>query len=148
MIRTAMALLVGLAACAKGGTSEPRESRAAPGAPALEFSARELPAGEDVAQPSARLTGGAGRITVEGRLSTPDPCRKVTGALEGSGTDLTLRVSVTATGDMCIQRIAAFGYIGTLTGLAPGTYRLRVVQTYPGTGWETHTVADERVTVR
>lgn len=147
MIRTALALLLGLAACAQGGTSEPRESRAAPISPGLEFSARQL-SGQDVAEPSARVTGGAGRITVEGRLSAPDPCRKVTGALEGSGTDLTLRVSVAATEGVCAQMIAAFGYTGALTRLPPGTYRLRVVHTYPGTGWETRTVADERVTVR
>jgi hypothetical protein len=147
MIRTALALLVGLAACAQGGGGGPQESRAAPTSPGLDFSARLL-SGEDVSEPSARVAGGAGRITVEGRLSAPDPCQKVTGALEGSGTDLTLRVSVAATGEGCIQMIAAFGYTGTLTGLAPGTYRLRVVHTYPGTGWETRTVADERVAVR
>jgi hypothetical protein len=148
MMRMVLALLVGLAACAQGGASEPRESRAATSAPKLEFSARQLPAEAEVPQPSARVVGGDGRVTVEGKLSAPDPCRQLSGALEGSGTDLTLRVSVASTGGICAQVIAAFAYHGTIAGLSPGTYRLRVVHAYPGTGWETRTVADERVTVR
>lgn len=156
MTRSTLLLLPALllAACARGGAGETPESgrSAAPdgaAAPTLEFSARELPAGEEVSQPSASASGGEGRITVQGRLSAPDPCRRVRGSLGTEGEALVLRVEVApGEGEMCIQRIAAFAYDATLRGVAPGTHLLRVVHAYPQTGWETQTVLEERVTVR
>lgn len=152
MTRTLTVLLLALAACTSTGADHPGPAESsnpgqpAPGGAQLEFSARQ---GGDVSQPGARAQGGSGRITVEGSLSAPDPCRKVTGALERSGSELTLRVSVAAGGaEVCAQMIAGFAYTAAVSGLAPGTYTLRVVHTYPGTGWETTTVLNERVAVR
>lgn len=156
MIRSALALVLVLAACPPAGSADPAggggggadAGEGAAGDPRLEFSARQLPQGEQVSQPSASATGGEGTVRVTGRLSAPDPCRNVTGALERSGDALTLRVSVAPGADMCAQVIAAFEYTGVVSGLSPGAYTLRVVHTYPQTGWDTETVLEESVRVR
>jgi len=39
--------------------------------------------------------------------------------------------------EVCIASIAELGYDATVRGLPAGRYTLRVVHTYPGTGWST-----------
>jgi hypothetical protein len=94
------------------------------------------------AQPSA---GGA---TVRGTMTTPTPCHRLSGAVERTGGAVVLRVSAAADPDaMCIQSIGAVPYTAVIRGLPAGTHEIRVVHTYPGTGWETATVLETRVTV-
>ncbi|HEU0076766.1 MAG TPA: hypothetical protein VFQ76_03900, partial [Longimicrobiaceae bacterium] len=85
---------------------------------------------------------------VRGRMETPDPCRRLSGAVEAADGRVTLRVEAVREGDMCAQVLAAFTYDARITGLAPGTYRLRVVHAYPGGGWEPRTELEQSVTVR
>ncbi|HEX2093466.1 MAG TPA: hypothetical protein VHG28_13760 [Longimicrobiaceae bacterium] len=141
MTRLVFALLLGAAAC-------PATEPTPPGGDVrLEFTAQELRE-PTPPTPGVRAEGGEGRITVWGVLDTPDPCRKLSGEIQADGTELTLRVTTAPTGAVCVAVIGYFRYDAVLSGLGPGTYRLRVVQTYPGTGWETKTALDQSVTVR
>jgi hypothetical protein len=81
-------------------------------------------------------------------METPDPCRRLAGSVEAAGSRLTLRVDAVREGEMCAQVIAAFAYEAAVTGLAPGTYTLRVVHAYPGSGWDPQTALEQSVTVR
>jgi hypothetical protein len=49
---------------------------------------------------------------------------------------------------MCIASIGEIPYTATIRGLPAGSYDLRVQHLYPGTGWETASVLQARVTVR
>ena len=151
MTRIAFALLLGLAACpangpADAGSPEPTGAVAA-GDVKLEFSARVVESGTP-SRAGVTAEGGAGRIVVRGQLDTPNPCQRVSATVGGGGRELTLRVESARTGDMCVASIANFTYDATLTGLAAGTYRLRVVHVFPETGWETPTALDQSVLVR
>lgn len=148
MTRTPLVLLLALAACTVNG-----DPASGPGAgdPRVELTARKVEPGQPGApqeDAGLRAEGGAGRIVVHGILQTPDPCRQVTGTVEAAGGDVTLRVDAARQGEACIQVISAFAYDATVMGIAPGTYRLRVVHAYPGTGWETETALEQTVTVR
>ena len=97
----------------------------------------------------ATAEGAAGGAVVRGVMTTPNPCHRLSGAADRSGETVTLRVSATADPDaMCIASIGAIPYTATIRGLPAGSYALRVVHTYPGTGWETATVLETRVTAR
>lgn len=103
-------------------------------------------AGEDQ---RATAEGAAGGATVRGVMSTPNPCYRLTGAVERAGSTVTLRVSGAADPDaMCIQSIGSIPYTATIRGLPAGSYTLRVVHTYPGTGWETATALETQITAR
>lgn len=98
---------------------------------------------------AATAEGGSGVVTVRGTATTPTPCHRLSGAVERSGGQVTLRVSAAADPDaMCVQSIGAIGYTATIRGLPAGTYDLRVEHTYPGTGWDTAAALQTRVTVR
>ncbi|HEX6040171.1 hypothetical protein [Longimicrobium sp.] len=98
---------------------------------------------------AATAEGAAGGAVVRGVARTPTPCHRLTGAVERAGEAVTLRVSAAADPDaMCIQSIGAIPYTATVRGLPAGAYALRVVHTYPGTGWDTETVLETRVTAR
>ncbi|HEV2147958.1 MAG TPA: hypothetical protein VGR37_11200 [Longimicrobiaceae bacterium] len=119
----------------------------------VEVAARQIePAAPEQPGPPAptgvSARGEAGRIVVAGRMETPDPCRRITGTAERSGSEVTVRLEARRVGEMCTDVIAAFAYDATVQGLPAGTYRLRVVHAYPGTGWETQTVLEESVRVR
>ncbi|MEW5928028.1 MAG: hypothetical protein AB1941_11125 [Gemmatimonadota bacterium] len=149
-------LVLALAACTPAGGPAPAAGGAASGGPRVELTARlvepvpdagALPAAP-VGETGARAEGGAGSVAVRGRMETPDPCRRLAGSVEAAGNRLTLRVDAVREGEMCAQVIAAFAYEAAVIGLAPGTYRLRVVHAYPGTGWDPRTALEQDVTVR
>lgn len=156
MIRLALALVVTLAGCpaapdpVPSGAESPAPDTQSPvpdtGSP-MEFRATLLD-GNQQDWPDPQASGQEGAITVRGKLDAPTPCQNVTGTLERSGETLTVHVDVRATGDVCTQVIATFGYDGTIRDLAAGSYQVRVVHRYPGTGWGTQTVLEEQVTVR
>lgn len=153
MIRFAIPLAVALAACPAaqpgGIDGDDAPARSGRSQPRMEFTASQLPLEQQVPEPTATARGGSGTITVTGRLSAPDPCRRVTGELERTDSGLELRVVVAPSGaEICAQVISAFEYRGVVTGMAPGEHAVRVVHTYPQTGWETETVLSERVRVQ
>lgn len=159
MTPTAPLLLLALAACTAAGSPAPASGGG--GGPRVELTSRLVEPGPTMRDPGTgapeappaaetgvRAEAAAGGITVRGRMQTPDPCRRLSAAVEAAGSELTVRVEAAREGDMCTQVIAAFAYDAAVTGLAPGTYRLRVVHAYPGTGWEPRTALEQSVTVR
>lgn len=98
---------------------------------------------------NARADGGAGTVVITGVATTPTPCHRLSGTVDRSGGQVTVRISAAADPEtMCIASIGAIPYTATVRGLGAGTYDLRVEHTYPGTGWETASVLQARVTVR
>jgi hypothetical protein len=103
-------------------------------------------AGEDR---SAAAEPSAGGATVRGLMSTPTPCHRLTGAVERAASTVTLRVSAASDPEtMCIASIGSIPYTAVIRGLPAGSYTLRVVHTYPGTGWETATALETQIAVR
>lgn len=97
----------------------------------------------------ATAEGAAGGAVVRGIITTPNPCHRLSGAVERAGETVTVRVTATADPDgMCIASIGAIPYTATVRGLPAGSYTLRVLHTYPGTGWDTATALEARVTAR
>ena len=97
----------------------------------------------------ATAEGAAGGAVVRGTITTPNPCHRLAAAVERSGETVTVRLSATADPDqMCIASIGAIPYTATVRGLPAGSYTLRVLHLYPGTGWETATALETRVTAR
>lgn len=131
------------------GAAPPRAADPAASAP-LTFHWEAGDPGDFLERPDVRATAGSGQVEVTARLSAPDPCRDLSGELSRSGQELTLTVSVRGRDDgmMCTAVVATFGYTATLGGLAPGSYTLRVVHDYPGTGWPSGPVLEESLTVR
>ena len=80
-----------------------------------------------------------GQMVIEGVLSTPNPCYQIAATLAEDAGSLTLRLTATHQGGFCIQVLAAFTYEARISALAPGTYSIVVVHTYPSTGWEQRT---------
>jgi hypothetical protein len=97
----------------------------------------------------ATAEGAAGGAVIHGTITTPNPCHKLSGAVERSGETVTVRVSATVDPEvMCIASIGAIPYTATVRGLPAGSYTLRVLHVYPGTGWETATALEARFTAR
>ena len=80
-----------------------------------------------------------GQTVIDGVLSTPNPCYQIAATLAEDAGSLTLRLTATRQGGFCIQALAAFTYEARISALAPGTYSIVVVHTYPSTGWEERT---------
>jgi hypothetical protein len=99
-------------------------------------------------QPST-AEGAAGGAVVRGTVSTPTPCHRLRGTVQRAGETVTLTIAAAADPDaMCVQAIGAIPYTATVRGLPAGSYTLRVLHTYPGSGWETATALETRVTAR
>ncbi len=81
----------------------------------------------------------AGQATIEGVISTPNPCYQIVADLVEDADSLTLRLTATRRGGMCIQVVAAFTYEARLSDLPARTDTIVVVYTYPSTGWEERT---------
>ncbi|MBW3572532.1 MAG: hypothetical protein KY467_15630, partial [Gemmatimonadetes bacterium] len=97
----------------------------------------------------ARAEGGDGTVVIRGVATTPTPCHKLAGTVERTGGRVTVHISATADPEvMCVASIGAIPYTATVRGFPAGTYDLRVHHTYPGTGWDTASVLEARVTVR
>ncbi len=127
---------------APGGNAPSGDAPAAGGPITVELRQREPGTAADAA------TGGAGTVTVGGTVSTPNPCHTLSGAAAREGSTLTLTVTARSNADMCIQSIGSLGFDATLRGVPAGSYTLRVVHTYPGSGWETKTAMTQQVQVR
>jgi len=143
-------LFISLVACSTNAPSDAATGSSgsatpvAPGPMTVRFTYRP---GDGDATPSA--TGGTGTIAVRGALATPTPCQVLTGTGAREGRTITLTVASRATQNVCAHTIGTFTYDATLAGgLEAGTYSLRVVHTYPGTGWETKTALTKDVQVR
>jgi hypothetical protein len=80
-----------------------------------------------------------GEVVIEGALSTPTPCYRVAGSLSEESGGLTLQVTATNLGGICIQVLGGFAYQARISDLAPGSISIAVVHSYPSTGWEEHT---------
>lgn len=103
-------------------------------------------AGDDQRATAESAAGGA---VVHGTITTPNPCHRLSGAVERAGETVTVRVTATADPEtMCIASIGAIPYTAHVRGLPAGNYTLRVLHTYPGTGWETATALEARITAR
>jgi hypothetical protein len=147
-----------LAACARPVASDARtsESPDSPGgAPStgarqvkLEFQQGQGGSSNGGEQ-GATATAGSERIAISGTMQTPNPCYKLSGELQQQGQTLSVRVVGQADPNaMCIQSIGAIPYTATLRDVAPGTYTVRVIHTYPGTGWDAAAALETQVTVR
>jgi hypothetical protein len=115
----------------------------APGGPiTVELKQREPGGAPDGA------TGGTGTVAVRGTISTPNPCYALAGAAASEGRTLTLTVTARSNAEVCVQSIGTLGYDATLRGVPAGSYTVRVVHTYAGTGWPTETALTQEVQVR
>lgn len=149
-------LLIGCAQPSQSASGGPDSAGTPPPAPAQGGAQQvtvELSQGEGASSPGqdqrATAEGAAGGAVVRGTIGTPTPCHRLAGAVERAGETVTLRVSATADPDaMCIQSIGSIPYTATVRGLPAGSYTLRVLHTYPGSGWETATALETRVTAR
>lgn len=120
-----------------------------PGLGSLDFTVRALGAGQWREQPEVQARGEAGRIVVNAQFSAPDPCRTVSAELDRAGSELTLRVSIRPDDSQgCIAAIGNFEYDAVIRALPARSYHLRVIHSYPGTGWPTVTALDRTVTVQ
>jgi hypothetical protein len=157
MRKTVLLTVLVLAACARpaasdAGTSEPPASPG--GAPStgaqvkLEFQQGQGGSSTGGEQ-GATATAGSGQIAIRGTMETPTPCHKLSGELQQQGRTLSVRVVAQADPDvMCIQSIGSIPYTATLRDVAPGAYTVRVIHTYPGTGWDAAAALETQVTVR
>ncbi|MGH7476558.1 MAG: hypothetical protein ACRELD_09735 [Longimicrobiales bacterium] len=114
----------------------------------LDFSVEPAGHGQWLEQPEFEVSGDVGQLTVTSRLSTPDPCQQLTGEASRSGSRVTLRITIVREGEGCYDVIGTFRYTALISGLAPGTYELRVIHDYPGTGWPSGPVLERDVAVR
>lgn len=93
------------------------------------FEAREFEGTVRELEPP-RLVSADGGIVVEGGFATDCPAEasEIRGLLEGSGTDLTLRVMwfVSSGSRECLAALNLFTYRAEIQDLAPGIYHLQV----------------------
>jgi hypothetical protein len=124
----AMALLAG-AACDGAPTASPAVAEADGGAAraqspgVLAFSATQS-YGEQTPQTAS---GSLASIDFTGSVTTGAPCYVVTGAHETHGSNVTLTVTATRTGQVCAQVVTYNNYQGSVTALTPGTYTFTVI---------------------
>lgn len=121
--------------------------------PMLEFSAQPEGIGTLPPEPQLTVTEASGRVTVDARVGTPDPCRRLTATFsQQPSTDapvLQVDVRIEPEGTVCVDATGVFRYRATVHELDAGRYRLRVRHQYVGTGFpEPRTVLDREVMVR
>jgi hypothetical protein len=106
-----------------------------------------------VADPGSPQTvtaeAGSGQVVVRATLAAPDPCRTLDADLDHTDSELTLRVSIRPAGaGACVLVIGRFAYDAVIESVPRGRFGLRVVHTYPSTGWPTETVLTQMIEVR
>ena len=145
MRRTLAALLVVplLLACSMNTPGDGGTASSASAAPVTVELTQRAPAAD-----TDGATGGTGTVAVRGTITTPNPCFKLAGAAAREGSTLTLTVTASPGAEVCVQSIGTLGYDATLRGVPAGSYTLRVVHTYVGTGWGTETAQTRQVQVR
>lgn len=126
-----------------GGGAPSTGANPAPGSPITVELTQRAPSGT-----GDGATGGTGSVTVRGTISTPNPCYALSGAAASEGRTLTLTVTARSNAEVCVQSIGTLGFDATLRGVPAGSYTLRVVHTYVGTGWPTETALTQEVQVR
>jgi hypothetical protein len=72
-------------------------------------------------------SGELARIDFTGSLATGTPCYAIAGSHDTRGSDVTLTVTATRTGDICAQVVTHNNYQGSVAALTPGTYTFTVV---------------------
>ncbi len=85
----------------------------------------------------ARVTAGSAELT--GTIATPNPCYDISGALAADRRQLRLQLTARPREGLCVQKLGAFAFRATITGLLRGAYDVTITYTYPGTGWEQRT---------
>jgi hypothetical protein len=139
-MRFGMLLLLAFASACGGRTPS------MPDVASLQFTTRV--AGPEAAE-SITADAGSGRIAVRAIVSGPDPCRTLEGQLDRTDVELTLRVSIQASGSGgCAQVISHFAYEAVIDRLPRGRYVFTVVHTYPSTGWPTQVAFTQTMDVR
>jgi hypothetical protein len=84
---------------------------------------------------------------VEGKVTAPSPCQRLSGSAEGEGRTVDVTVRIEPVGQACMAILGGFTYTARASGLAPGDYTLRVRHDYPGAEWDPP-VQELQVTVR
>lgn len=93
-------------------------------------------------------SGGDGEAVVKGFFLTPCSPYEARAEIDGSGSDLILNVIGENKGDCPQDAVTPYGYQATVSGLKPGTYRLRVRHQYRDANWPTEVVFATDVVVR
>ena len=76
---------------------------------------------------------------VTGVISTPNPCYTFDAGIAVADETLVMTITANSRGGMCAAVVGSFTYRATIGGLSPGSFPVRIVHTYPGTGWEDRT---------
>ena len=134
------ALVVGVAACRTPTTPD---ASAATMIQVAEQGSAAAPAGA-TNPPTIRLEGRT--LVVVGLMDTPTPCFSISADATVSGQNVTVRISARPVGQVCILITGRFAYRATRP-LRPGTYDVKVIHEYPGTGWDTITAGSATVSV-
>lgn len=131
----ALSLTAAVAALAASSSCQtmPRNEQA--DGPGLEFTLLGQVEQAREGEPAIAATS-AESFEVTGAIATPNPCYTVAASLAADGPTLRLTLSAKATGGICIQMLAMFGYKATITGLSPGSYTVVTAYEYPDAGWE------------
>jgi hypothetical protein len=137
MTRNLLTLLLVLAAAACDGAPTASSAFAADvDAPALAQSPGVLTfsSTQSYSDPAPQTASGAlARIDFTGSVTTGTPCHAVTGSHTTRGSDVTLTVTATRTGQVCTQVVAHNNYQGSVAALTPGTYTFTVIHDVNGT---------------
>ncbi len=95
--------------------------------------------------PTVRVREGG--LEVLGLISTPYPCYDIDASLERDTRQLAITLTARGRNVACIAVLGTFAYAVDVDDLEPGSWRVTVAHTYPGTGWPTTEVLDEMVDV-
>jgi hypothetical protein len=122
--------ILGLAACGDANQPlvPPGELAATSHGGSLQFSVTS----SHSVQFDQTATGARRAIEFTGSVTTGTPCYNVTADHETVGSDVTLTVTATDTGEPCILLITYQNYEGKISGLAAGTYEFTVVHDVNG----------------
>lgn len=123
--------------------------------PACDNPAASTPAEVDFAfdiqrpenEPRFVVSEGRGEVTVRGDMRTPCIGYEARAEADRALRTVEVRIIGSAPGP-CFAALSTYGYQATVRGLPAGEYRLRVIHSYPDTGWPTTETVDERVRVR
>jgi hypothetical protein len=149
VLRTATLLLLPLATLGCGaGPASPPGHLLLPAEAHLDFSWEPDRHGTYREEPVVAVSGGDGTVRIDAELSAPSPCQALSGELGTEGGVLEVRVRISTVGEACVASIGYFRYAATIQGLSAGSYPLRVVHLYPGTGWPSGAVLTTEIEVR
>ena len=129
-----MAALLAAAACGDASIAAPDEASFARGGGSYGMTFSSMQDYDNNVLTAPRwVSGTVGSMEFGGTLVTPTPCYTLTAANAVTARGVEVTVTVTRTGEACIQVLTDNHYTGTLTGMPAGTYRVRVLEQV-GTG--------------